>query len=58
MTMVTNLLFEYSAIRWRDSVVDYTCQPCPATVVLVTNEVVMNIVLENRLARYLRDIAR
>ncbi len=33
------------------------CQRCPARVVLVTNEVGMGIVPENRLARHFRDIA-
>jgi adenosylcobinamide kinase/adenosylcobinamide-phosphate guanylyltransferase len=33
------------------------CQRCPAKVVLVTNEVGMGIVPENRLARHFRDIA-
>ncbi len=33
------------------------CQRCPAHVVLVTNEVGMGIVPENRLARHFRDIA-
>lgn len=33
------------------------CQRCPAQVVLVTNEVGMGIVPENRLARHFRDIA-
>ena len=33
------------------------CQRCPSPVVLVTNEVGMGIVPENRLARHFRDIA-
>ena len=33
------------------------CQRCPAKIVLVTNEVGMGIVPENRLARHFRDIA-
>lgn len=33
------------------------CHACPAPVVLVTNEVGMGIVPENRLARHFRDIA-
>ncbi|WP_202304520.1 bifunctional adenosylcobinamide kinase/adenosylcobinamide-phosphate guanylyltransferase [Dryocola clanedunensis] len=33
------------------------CATCPAPVYLVTNEVGMGIVPENRLARYFRDIA-
>ncbi len=33
------------------------CRACPSPVVLVTNEVGMGIVPENRLARHFRDIA-
>ncbi|RPH28091.1 bifunctional adenosylcobinamide kinase/adenosylcobinamide-phosphate guanylyltransferase [Buttiauxella warmboldiae] len=33
------------------------CKACPAEVILVTNEVGMGIVPENRLARHFRDIA-
>ena len=33
------------------------CRQCPSPVVLVTNEVGMGIVPENRLARHFRDIA-
>jgi adenosylcobinamide kinase/adenosylcobinamide-phosphate guanylyltransferase len=33
------------------------CARCPAPIVLVTNEVGMGIVPENRLARHFRDIA-
>lgn len=71
-TMVTNLLFAYGGDSDPESW-DYAameevieaeiisliaaCQRCPATVVLVTNEVGMGIVPENRLARHFRDIA-
>lgn len=71
-TMVTNLLFalggdsdpdswDYAAME--QSIEDEirsliaACQRCPAVVVLVTNEVGMGIVPENRLARHFRDIA-
>lgn len=71
-TMVTNLLFalggdsapdgwDYAAMeRAIDAEIDVliaACQRCPARVVLVTNEVGMGIVPENRLARHFRDIA-
>ena len=71
-TMVTNLLFalggdsdpdgwDYAAMeRAIDDeigVLIAACQRCPAHVVLVTNEVGMGIVPENRLARHFRDIA-
>ncbi|HAT3903125.1 TPA: bifunctional adenosylcobinamide kinase/adenosylcobinamide-phosphate guanylyltransferase [Citrobacter koseri] len=71
-TMVTNLLFamggdtdpdnwDYAAMEQaiEDEIcalID-ACQRCPAQVVLVTNEVGMGIVPENRLARHFRDIA-
>ncbi|BDG84042.1 MULTISPECIES: bifunctional adenosylcobinamide kinase/adenosylcobinamide-phosphate guanylyltransferase [Citrobacter] len=71
-TMVTNLLFamggdtnpdnwDYAAMEQaiEDEIcalID-ACQHCPAQVVLVTNEVGMGIVPENRLARHFRDIA-
>ncbi len=71
-TMVTNLLFAYGGDNDPDSW-DYAalevqvqaeienliaaCARCPASVVLVTNEVGMGIVPENRLARHFRDIA-
>lgn len=71
-TLVTNLLFAYGADDDADSW-DYTaleaqvqqeietliaaCAACPSPVVLVTNEVGMGIVPENRLARHFRDIA-
>ncbi|WP_044173293.1 bifunctional adenosylcobinamide kinase/adenosylcobinamide-phosphate guanylyltransferase [Phytobacter massiliensis] len=71
-TMVTNLLFahggegdpdswDYAALE--DQVQKETgrllaaCASCPSPVVLVTNEVGMGIVPENRLARHFRDIA-
>lgn len=71
-TMVTNLLFalggendpeqwDYAAmVRAIDDEIQIliaACQRCPAKVVLVTNEVGMGIVPENRLARHFRDIA-
>ncbi|SQJ19505.1 adenosylcobinamide kinase/adenosylcobinamide-phosphate guanylyltransferase [Salmonella enterica subsp. enterica] len=71
-TMVTNLLFalggendpeqwDYAAMeRAIDDEIQIliaACQRCPAKVVLVTNEVGMGIVPENRLARHFRDIA-
>ncbi len=71
-TMVTNLLFamggdtnpdnwDYAAMEQAiedeiRALID-ACQRCPAQVVLVTNEVGMGIVPENRLARHFRDIA-
>nr|WP_318381142.1 bifunctional adenosylcobinamide kinase/adenosylcobinamide-phosphate guanylyltransferase [uncultured Enterobacter sp.] len=71
-TMVTNLLFahggagdpdgwDYAALeadvqREIDALIA-ACQRCPSPVVLVTNEVGMGIVPENRLARHFRDIA-
>lgn len=71
-TMVTNLLFAIGGDAdpdgWDFAAMERTiddeiraliaaCQRCPATVVLVTNEVGMGIVPENRLARHFRDIA-
>ena len=71
-TMVTNLLFDYGgdkdpegwdyvameqAINGEIQLLIAACQRCPAKVVLVTNEVGMGIVPENRLARHFRDIA-
>ncbi|TGB74659.1 bifunctional adenosylcobinamide kinase/adenosylcobinamide-phosphate guanylyltransferase [Escherichia sp. E3659] len=71
-TMVTNLLFEYGgnkdpekwdydameqAINGEIQSLIAACQRCTAKVVLVTNEVGMGIVPENRLARHFRDIA-
>lgn len=71
-TMVTNLLFahggESSPDNWDFAAMERmiddeihtliaACQRCPSTVVLVTNEVGMGIVPENRLARHFRDIA-
>jgi Adenosyl cobinamide kinase/adenosyl cobinamide phosphate guanylyltransferase len=71
-TLITNMLFaaggESDVDNWDfaalESVVDQeietlimACQKCPSPVVLVTNEVGMGIVPENRLARHFRDIA-
>ncbi|ROP62643.1 adenosylcobinamide kinase /adenosylcobinamide-phosphate guanylyltransferase [Enterobacter sp. BIGb0383] len=71
-TLVTNLLFayggeddpqswDYAALEQQvDAEIDQliaACRACPAQVVLVTNEVGMGIVPENRLARHFRDIA-
>lgn len=71
-TLVTNLLFAFGAGQEPDAW-DYAqlearvmqeidqllaaCAACPSPVVLVTNEVGMGIVPENRLARHFRDIA-
>lgn len=71
-TLVTNILFDqggngdpqtwdYASLeaqveREIDALIA-ACRRSPATVVLVTNEVGMGIVPENRLARYFRDIA-
>ncbi|MGY5956383.1 bifunctional adenosylcobinamide kinase/adenosylcobinamide-phosphate guanylyltransferase [Kosakonia sp. BK9b] len=71
-TLVTNLLFafgegeevgnwDYVALEARvqqeiDALLA-ACAACPSPVVLVTNEVGMGIVPENRLARHFRDIA-
>lgn len=71
-TMVTNLLFAHGGDSDPDGW-DYAlleaqvqeeierliaaCERCPAQIVLVTNEVGMGIVPENRLARHFRDIA-
>ncbi|WP_039058544.1 bifunctional adenosylcobinamide kinase/adenosylcobinamide-phosphate guanylyltransferase [Enterobacter sp. Bisph1] len=71
-TLITNLLFAYGGDRDPDSW-DFAalevrieqdieqliaaCAACPSPVVLVTNEVGMGIVPENRLARHFRDIA-
>ncbi|EPR1454576.1 bifunctional adenosylcobinamide kinase/adenosylcobinamide-phosphate guanylyltransferase [Citrobacter koseri] len=71
-TMVTNLLFamggDTDPDNWDYATMEQAiedeiralidaCQRCPAQVVLVTNEVGMGIVPENRLARHFRDIA-
>lgn len=71
-TLVTNLLFafggeddpqawDYAALEQQiDAEIGLliaACLACPALVVLVTNEVGMGIVPENRLARHFRDIA-
>lgn len=71
-TLITNILFsagkEAEIERWDfaalevevnaeiDALID-ACRRCPSPVVLVTNEVGMGIVPENRLARHFRDIA-
>lgn len=71
-TLVTNLLFafggsddadcwDYAALEAQvqqeiDALIA-ACNACPSPVVMVTNEVGMGIVPENRLARHFRDIA-
>ncbi len=71
-TLISNLLFDVVGDTPEESW-DYTaieahidahitqllaaCAACPSPVVLVTNEVGMGIVPENRLARHFRDIA-
>lgn len=71
-TLISNLLFDFVGDTPEESW-DYTaieahidahitqllaaCAACPSPVVLVTNEVGMGIVPENRLARHFRDIA-
>jgi len=71
-TLVTNQLFalggdsdpdgwDYQAlevgVQQQLDVLIAACKRCPSPVVLVTNEVGMGIVPENRLARHFRDIA-
>lgn len=71
-TLVTNILFasedEQEIDNWDFTVLEAkvnveidaliaACERCPSPVVLVTNEVGMGIVPENRLARHFRDIA-
>lgn len=71
-TLVTNQLFaaggdsypddwDYQAleasVQQQIEALIAACQRCPSPVVLVTNEVGMGIVPENRLARHFRDIA-
>lgn len=71
-TLVTNLLFasgagddpdnwDYAAlealVQNEIEALIAACAACPSPVVLVTNEVGMGIVPENRLARHFRDIA-
>lgn len=70
-TLVTNLLFatgkgdpqswDYIALEKQvEQEIDKliaACVACPSPVVMVTNEVGMGIVPENRLARHFRDIA-
>ena len=71
-TLISNALFDFVADAPEESW-DYAaietdidrhiaaliqaCERCPAEVILVTNEVGMGIVPENRLARHFRDIA-
>lgn len=71
-TLISNLLFDFVGDTPEESW-DYVaieahidahitqllaaCAACPSPVVLVTNEVGMGIVPENRLARHFRDIA-
>lgn len=71
-TLVTNILFasggEEEMEQWDFTALEAlvnqeidalitACTHCPSPVVLVTNEVGMGIVPENRLARHFRDIA-
>lgn len=71
-TLITNLMFDaagsapeeewdFASIEQRvNQQIDLliaACKACPAPVYLVTNEVGMGIVPENRLARHFRDIA-
>lgn len=71
-TLISNLLFDlvgdtpesswdYAAIEAHiEAHIDRlltACATCPSPVILVTNEVGMGIVPENRLARHFRDIA-
>ncbi|MDQ4428518.1 bifunctional adenosylcobinamide kinase/adenosylcobinamide-phosphate guanylyltransferase [Yokenella regensburgei] len=71
-TLITNILFaeggDGDPQHWDYDALEKTvgneidtlialCRQCPAQVVLVTNEVGMGIVPENRLARHFRDIA-
>ena len=71
-TLVTNILFasgnEEEIERWDFAALEAqvngeiealiaACQRCPSPIVLVTNEVGMGIVPENRLDRHFRDIA-
>ncbi len=71
-TMITNLMFDEagdsSPESWDFAQIEHAiarqidrliaaCAQCPSTVFLVTNEVGMGIVPDNRLARHFRDIA-
>ena len=71
-TLVTNILFaeggETDPDEWDYAVLEKAvtqeitqliaaCRACPAPVLLVTNEVGLGIVPDNRLARHFRDIA-
>jgi adenosylcobinamide kinase/adenosylcobinamide-phosphate guanylyltransferase len=71
-TLVTNLMFdeggEQDPETWNYAAIEAAvhqqidqliaaCAACPAPIFLVTNEVGMGIVPENRLARHFRDIA-
>ncbi|WP_263754392.1 bifunctional adenosylcobinamide kinase/adenosylcobinamide-phosphate guanylyltransferase [Kosakonia cowanii] len=71
-TLVTNLLFAFGGsddaeggdyatleaqVQQEIDMLIAACDACPSPVVMVTNEVGMGIVPENRLARHFRDIA-
>ena len=71
-TLVTNILFaeggetdpdewDYAALErivmQETTLLIAACRACPAPVLLVTNEVGLGIVPDNRLARHFRDIA-
>ncbi|WP_058911264.1 bifunctional adenosylcobinamide kinase/adenosylcobinamide-phosphate guanylyltransferase [Entomohabitans teleogrylli] len=71
-TLISNLLFDFfgdrpeaewdftaaeAGIQCQIELLLAACARCPSPVVLVTNEVGMGIVPENRLARHFRDIA-
>lgn len=71
-TLITNVMFDAAgdtpeeswdytaieaAVNQQIDVLLAACEACPAPVYLVTNEVGMGIVPENRLARHFRDIA-
>lgn len=71
-TMISNLLFDFTGntpeAEWDFAAIErhiqqhieqllVACHHCPSPVLLVTNEVGMGIVPENRLARHFRDIA-
>ncbi|MEH5098121.1 MULTISPECIES: bifunctional adenosylcobinamide kinase/adenosylcobinamide-phosphate guanylyltransferase [Atlantibacter] len=71
-TLISNLLFDFVGdtpeAQWDYAAIEAhidahitrllaACATCPSPVILVTNEVGMGIVPENRLARHFRDIA-
>lgn len=71
-TLITNVMFDAAgdapeetwdyvlierAVHQQIDLLQAACAACPAPVYLVTNEVGMGIVPENRLARHFRDIA-